>query len=229
MSKHRPLTAVAAALSALMLSGCAGSASPGVGVTVGDETISTSRIDAATKNVCEALAGQSEGGRVPLGAIKQGVVVRLALRAQSEQIAEDYDVSPSGTYQRSVTENTRAAALMPEEVRADYIDYMTMPALFNDVVDQVGRAKLAAEGFAEPTVEQVAAAGSDVFATWPNSNEFEFNPKYGVELKDGELAPADTELSYALSDDAKAAQAALGPEPDPAYANSLPSSQTCGN
>jgi len=209
-----------------MLSGCAGSASPGLGVTVGDETISASRIDAAAKNVCIAFSDQLKPGEVlPLGLIKQVVVDLFALTAQAEQIAEEYAISPSATHQREVAGHTRAASLMPEEVRADYIEYVSAVALRNDVAEQVGRAKLTAEGFAEPTIEQAGQAGSDVFATWPNANAIEVNPKYGVELVNGRFVPVDTSLSFAVSDDAKAGMAT---EIDPTYASSLPSSQRCG-
>lgn len=233
MTKHRPLTSaapvparvVAAALLTLLASACAGSASPGVGVRVGDETISASRIDDATVNMCTALSDRFEGQQVPMNVLKQGVVQLLALDAQAEQIAEDYDITPSGTYKRVVAENTRAASVMPEQVRTDYVEVMSAEALVTDVVEQVGRAKLVADGVAEPSVEQVGQAGSDVFRTWPDANGIEVNPKYGVELSDGALSPVDSSLSFAVSDEAKAGTAA---EPDPAYADRLPSSQRCG-
>ncbi len=219
--------AIAVTLSALLLSGCAGSASPGVAVKVGDETISTTRVDAATGHLCTALSDdfKAQGTVVPLGFIRGGVVQLLTLVSQSEQIAAQYDVSPGATYQRDVEERTRTAEALPQEVRADYIDVMSAQALAQDVLDQVGRAKLAAEGFAEPTTEQITQAGADVFDTWPNANGIEVDPKYGVKLIDGTLSPVDTNLSVAVSD---AAKAGLSSEPDVAYANSLPSNQRCG-
>jgi len=227
VSNPRLLPALAVGLSALLLSGCAGSASPGVAAKVGDETISSSRVDAATGHLCTALSDQFEGAGqiVPLGVIRQGVVQLLALGSEAEQIAEEYGVSPSANYERDVAERTRAASVMPEEVRADYIEVMSTQALASDILDQVGRAKLAAEGFDEPTVDQITQAGADVFKVWPDANGIEVDPKYGVELSDGQLVPTDTNLSFALSDEAKAGLAA---EPDAAYVNSLPSSQRCG-
>jgi hypothetical protein len=212
-------------LSALLLSGCAGSASPGVAAKVGDETISSSRVDEATGHLCTALSDQFEGQVVPLSVIRQGVLQLLALASEAEQIAEEYGVSPSANYERDLAERTRAASVMPEEVREDYIEVMSTQALASDILDQVGRAKLAAEGFDEPTVDQVTQAGADVFKVWPDANGIEVDPKYGVELSDGQLVPTDTNLSFAVSDEAKAG---LATEPDPAYANSLPSSQRCG-
>ena len=162
---------------------------------------------------------------MPLGVIRQGVVQLLALASQTEQIAEEYGVTPSANYERDVAEHKRAASVMPEEVRADYIEVMSTQALAGDVLDQVGRAKLAAEGFAEPTVDQITQAGADVFKVWPDANGIEIDPKYGVELSDGQLVPTDTNLSFAVSDEAKSGLAA---EPDAAYVSSLPSNQRCG-
>lgn len=227
MSYPRLLPALAVGLSALLLSGCAGSASPGVAAKVGDETISVSRVDEASGHLCTALSDQFEGAGqvVPLGVIRQGVVQLLALASEAEQIAEEYGVTPSSTYERDVAERTSAASVMPEEVRADYIEVMSTQALASDILDQVGRAKLAAEGFTEPTVEQITQAGTDVFTVWPDANGIEVDPKYGVKLSDGQLVPTDTNVSFAYSDQAKAG---LEAEPDAAYVNSLPSNQRCG-
>jgi hypothetical protein len=214
-------------LSAVLLSSCAGSASPGVAAKVGDETISASRVNEATGHMCTALSDQFEGAGqvVPLGLIRQGVVQLLALGSEAEQIAEDYGVTPSANYERDVAERIRAASVMPDEVRADYIEVMSTQALANDVLEQVGRAKLEAEGFDEPTIDQITQAGADVFKVWPDANGIEVDPKYGIRLTDGQLVPTDTNLSFAVSDEAEAGLAA---EPDAAYVNSLPSSQRCG-
>ncbi len=231
MSNPRLLPALAplvsGVLASVLLSGCAGSASPGVAAKIGDETISASRVDEATANMCTALSAQfkSSGTIVPMGVIRQGVVQLLALGSQSEQIADEYAVAPSVNYERDVAERERAASVMPEEARADYIEVMSTQALANDILEQVGRAELAAEGFTEPTVDQVTQAGADVFKVWPDVNGIEVDPKYGVELTNGQLAPADTNLSFALSDGSRAGMSA---EPDAAYVSSLPSNQRCG-
>lgn len=227
MSNRLP-SVLALGLSAWLLSGCAGSASPGVGLTVGDEKISASRIDAATANVCDAFSDQLEadGEIVPLRLVKERVVQLLALRSASEQIADEYDISPSPEYEQQVTGYKKGAAEMPEEIRADFIEFVSAQDLQNDVINQVGRLMLAADEIEDPTVEQVIEAGQDVFVTWRDANGIEVNPKYGVELADdGLLVPADTSLSFAVSDVAKAGMSA---EEDPAYAASLPRNQRCG-
>ena len=55
------LAGVVAAVAAFTLSGC-GSASPGVAVRVGDETLSTTRVDELTVAYCEGVTPQLESG-----------------------------------------------------------------------------------------------------------------------------------------------------------------------
>ena len=52
-----------------------------------------------------------------------------------------------------------------------------------------------------------------------------FDPKFGVDLVDGEARPVDTSLSYPVGE---AAVAGAQQNPDPSYAQTLPGSQRCG-
>lgn len=226
MHKFR-LLAPAILTATLMLTGCAGSSSPGVAAQVGDETITVTRVDETTRHLCTALSEQyeAEGRVVPLSIIRQGVLQFLVVRSQAEQLAEDHGIEPSAAYEQAVAEQTRIAAGLPEEVREDYVEVLTTDAFATDIAGQVGQAKLAEEGFEEPTQEQVQQAGRDAFLSWPDANGIEVDPKYGIRLVDGALTATDTNLSFAVSDEAKAGAA---DEPDPAYVSSLPSSQRCG-
>ena len=227
MSKTRALSGVALGAAALLLSGCAGSASPGVAVEVGDETISAQRVDAAAGHMCTALEDdfQSQNTVVPMSFLRSGVVRLLTLSSQARQIADAYGVEPGAAYARDVAQRERTASVFPDEVRADYVEIMSANALANDILEQVGRAKLEAEGFADPTVDQIGQAGSDVFATWPDAHGVDIDPKYGVELVDGKIVSTDTNLSVAVGE---LAQKGLASDPDPAYAGTLPSHQRCG-
>ena len=73
MSKTRLMTGATLGVAALLLSGC-GSASPGVAVQVGDETLSVRDVDGAAGHVCTALGDQFEAGSttVPMGFVRQG-------------------------------------------------------------------------------------------------------------------------------------------------------------
>lgn len=230
MSKTRLKTAVrtvgAMALAGLVLTGC-GSASPGVAVEVGDETISTRSVDEASAHVCTALGEdfESSGRVVPMGFIRQGVVQLMTLESTAMQIAEEYGVEPGAAYQRELAQLERTAAGLPEEVREDYVEVMSANALANDVLEQVGRASLTAEGFTDPTVEQVTQAGTDIFTSWPDTHGVEVDPRYGLEMVDGALTPVDTNLSVAVGE---TATSGLATEPDPTYAGTLPETHRCG-
>lgn len=233
MSNPRLLSAILG-VSVLLLSGCAGSASPGVAARVGDETISVSRVDEATAHLCAALAGslEADGKVLALRQLRQDILRDMMLRSQAEQVAEEYDLSPSVAFKRAVADITTAVAALPEEVRAEigddrerFIDFLSANVLATETEIQVGQVKLAAEGFVEPTAEQVQQAGQDAFASWRDANGIEVDPKFGLELKDGQLTATDTSLSFAVSEGANAGLAA---EPDAGYVNSLPSSQRCG-
>ena len=224
MSAARRIAALGAA--GLALSGC-GSASPGVAVEVGDQEISTGRVDSAAAHMCTALSEQfeAEGTTVPMGFVRQGVVQLLTLRAQAEQIAEEYGVEPGSTYTNDVSQREITAESMPEEVREDYVELTSANALAQDVLEQVGRIRLEEQGVADPTLEQVSQAGVDVFNVWPDANGVEIDPRYGLENVDGVLTPVDTNLSVAVSD---AAKSGLAQEPDVAYARTLPATHRCG-
>lgn len=224
MRATRTMVAIAAA--GVVLTGC-GSASPGVAVEVGDEEISIDRVDTAADHMCTALSDQfeAEGTTVPMGFVRQGVVQLLTLRAQAEQIAEEYGVEPGSTYQNDVAQRRATAASMPEEVRDDYVELTSANALAQDVLEQVGRIKLEQAGVSDPTVDQVTQAGVDVFNVWPDANGVDIDPRYGLRNVDGVLTPVDTNLSVAVSD---AAKAGLNEKPDAAYARTLPLTHRCG-
>lgn len=227
MRPTRLLTGSVVGLAGLLLSGCAGSASPGVAVAIGDDSISTSRVDTASAHVCTALDAEFRGNGtvLPMGFIRQGVVQLLALSSQAQQIAEQYDVAPGSAYERDLAQRERTASAFPAEVRDDYVAVMSANALANGVLDAAGRAKLADEGFTKPTVEQVTQAGTEIFTTWPDAHGVRIDPRYGVALVDGKLSPVDTNLSVAVGDDAKAG---LATEPDTVYAQTLPAHHRCG-
>lgn len=221
---------VALAAAGLALSACGG-AHPGVAVEVGDREISARHVDSATSHFCTAIReGIEENGNVySMEFVRQRVVELLTLRAQTEQIAEEYDVEPGAVYREAVAQAEKTAAAQPEEVRADYVEVSTAGAMAQDVLEQVGRIELEEKGVEDPTPEQVSQAGIDVFTVWPDVNGVTVNPRYGLENVDGLLAPVDTTVAVAVSEPAKnGLTSALAPEPDVAYARSLAPEQRCG-
>ncbi|CAA9377512.1 hypothetical protein [uncultured Nocardioides sp.] len=228
MSSRRPLAVALATVSAgAVLSGCAGSASPGVAVDVDGQTISVAEVDRGTAAVCTSVEPdlRGAGNTVALGNVRQFVVTLLAASEQARQLADEYGVKPGPEFSRQVSQLRLTSRAFPEEVREDYVEVMSAEPLVTSVVDAVGRASLEQDGVADPTVEEISQRGQDLFQSWPDQHAIDVDPRYGLAMVDGQLQPADTNLSVAVGDVAKSASAT---EPDPVYARTLPAGHRCG-
>jgi hypothetical protein len=223
VSKTRLMTAATLAVAGLLLSAC-GSAAPGVAARIGDEELTVREVDSVAAHYCTARS-RDLGAAVPMGYVRRYVIRYLTLRSQALQIADEYGVEPGSTYRNDVAQRLGTAGTMPEEVRQDYIDIESATALAQDVIGQVGEIVLDRQGVSNPTTEQVTQAGVDVFNTWPDAHGVEFDPRYGVENVDSVLTPIDTNTSVAVSDTAKSG---LSADPDPAFAETLPTTHRCG-
>ncbi|WP_426241887.1 hypothetical protein [Nocardioides sp. LHG3406-4] len=226
-SFRRHLVAAVAAVSAgALLSGCTGGASPGVAVDVDGDTITVAQVDRATSAVCTSVEPDLRGSEttVALGNVRQFVVSLLTASAQARQLAAEYDVEPGAAYARQVDQLRLTAQAFPQDARHDYVEVMSTEALVNAVVDAIGRESLSRDGVTDPSVEEVAQRGQDLFESWPDQHPVDIDPRYGLEVVDGQVVPADTNLSVAVGDTAKDAMAT---EPDPVYARTLPTGQRC--
>lgn len=224
MSRTRWTTAAGLATAAVLLSGCG--TTPGVALTVGDDEISHARVDEATRHLCTGLGEQfeSQGTVIPMAFLRQTVVRLLALRSEATQIAEAYGVEPGTVYANDVAQRRDAASSMPEEAREDYVLVFSSGGLATDIAQQVGSIVLEEQGVAEPTPEEVQQAGVDVFTTWPDAHGLEVDARYGLEEVQGELRPADTNYSVAVSD---TAEQGLLEDPDPSFVNDLATNHRC--
>lgn len=218
----------------LLLSGCGVAGTdfnPGVAARVGDDVVSTEEVDDLTNGYCGAVEQlvQDGGQLLPLAAFKTGIVAQLALKTAAEQIAADYDVTPSADYKTSLNAIKDQAETVPASHRADYIEVLSTQPYYIDLLTQVGAIKLAEEGEQDPTIDFQQARGQDEFAAWAEREGLEFDPRYGITLVDGAPSPTDTDITYAATDIAKAGvEAAFTQEPDAAYAASLPAAAVCG-
>lgn len=234
----RRLLGAGLGLAALALTGC-GSAAPGVAATIGDDTISVNEVDETTRAVCAALeAGLfgDQGGPLPTANLRVGALELLVVSSQARQIAEEYGVEPGADYDRQVASLERAAAAagLSDEHVEGYVRFASTEALSVSVIDQVGEQQLIADGAEDPTVEDASAAGTEIFTQWPQDQEIEFDPRFGVGLQDGGYSATDTGLSVPVSETAQ--RSVIPPdatdqergERTAAYAASLPSHLTCG-
>lgn len=224
--------AVAVALPCLLLlSGCGIAETqfhPGVAVEVGDRSISTDRVDELTSGFCAAVEDQiATGGQsFPLSLFKRGIVGQLALQSAVEQLAEDFDVTPGSAYQSQLAQIETEAEGLAASGRDEYVEVQATLPYVSDVLTQIGGILLAREGEQEPTLDFQQARGLDELATWVDREGVTFDPRYGVELVEGEPQPVDTSLAFAVSDVAKGGMSQ--DTPDPNYVASLPLSATCG-
>lgn len=220
----RPALALAA--TAVLLSGC-GAAQPGVAAQIGEETIALSQVDDAAQAVCRSFEEQlrSSSQLVPMSQMRQYSLSLLAASSEARQIAEEYGVEPDAAFQTEVANYTRTAANLPEELREVYVEVMTAEALVTSVIAESGEAALVAEGVVNPTTEQAAQRGSDIFSTWPDVNGVEVDPRFGLKLVDGQLQLAETSLSVPVSEVAVEGGAE---QPGADFVGSLPVGHRCG-
>ncbi|MDN4171410.1 hypothetical protein QWY28_00480 [Nocardioides sp. SOB77] len=231
MKQARPLLGLAAASTLLasgLLSGCgvAGTGfSPGLAASVGDTSITTDRVDAVAASYCDAITPQLEGQVLPNRYLTSGVAGQLALAAAAEQLAAEHGVEPGDQYAGQVAQLEQAVAQLPEDQQDAVVEVESAGSLVSDLVLGVGRTLAEEQGVADPTEEQVAQLGNEALAAWIEDNDVELNPRYGVELRDGQPLDTDTETSVAVGD---VATAAMAESPDQEYAAALPDAQRCG-
>jgi hypothetical protein len=226
---------VAAAVPCLvLLSGCGVAETqfnPGVAVRVGDETISTDRVDELTTAFCAAVDDQiAQGGQsLPLAGFKSGIAAQLAMISAIDQLNERYDVTPSSDYRAQVAQDEAQAPGISGDDLDAYVEVVSAQAYISDMLTQIGAVELAEEGEEDPTLDFQQARGQDELAAWMEREGVTFDPRYGYEMVDGRPEPVDTALTFAVSDNATGAIARTADgAPDPNYVASLPLSATCG-
>jgi hypothetical protein len=208
-----------------LVSGCA-SARPGVAAQVGDSRVTLAAVDEATADLCTAFLPQiqEEGKTYPLKVLSVFVAGSLTRQAIARQVSREYDVPLPASYQEAVDAAEAEAEAKPEEVRASFIKLSQARPYAAAIQAEVGRRSLEAEGADASDAEAQAARGAKIFAEWVEDNTVEIDPRYGLAIIDGQVAPADTSVSLAQS---PAALAGAAEEMDPAAAALLPASQRC--
>lgn len=221
MTRVSSLAGLAVAATVL-LTGCGSvpDLTPGVGVRVDDTTYSMGEVDDLATTYCQAVETQLREGEAVAGSLVSGQVAgSLALRAAAEQFAAETGVEPDATL-----------AQVEQQLESSIAD---LPAAQQEAVREVNLAspyaqavQLAAGKQAGETDPQAALeAGQQAFADWLDEQDVRIDPRFSVALVDGAVAPADTSVSFPVSD---AATGGSAQEPDPAYASALPQTQRCG-
>jgi hypothetical protein len=193
-------------------------------VEVGDEQITTSEVDEVTTQFCAALQEplDQQAQTIPHGYFRGGIAGVLAMREVASQVAADYGVeADSDEYLEQLAQLRDQVAPLPESQQEAVIQVESSPFYVQAVQAAVGEEVLGGEG----EDSDFEAAGAEEMQRWIDDNGVEFDPSLNTTIRDGQVAPADDSLSFAVSEGAKAGQEE---QPNSALAAELPDSQRCG-
>ena len=219
MTRIRLIALASASIFVLTGCGTVPGFNPGVAARVGDDTVTMNRVDDVTAAYCRAAEAQLQEGQVlPQHYLRGQVAGALALRVAADQFAAEQGVSASEDYDQAVAQARDQLGSMPEDQIEALIDVQGVPIYVQAVEKSVGEQQGASGGDA-------TKAGQKAFLAWLDGQDIDLDPRLGVSIDKGATAPADTSLSYGLSDTATKANA---DQPDADYAAALPDSQRCG-
>lgn len=226
VSRWRAAALSLAGLTALgTLAGC-GALHPGIAVQSGGDTISLSRVDEVTRDVCVVIQSDPRSqGTYAMEAVRRGVVRSLAMRLAASQLAEHYDVSTGKDYATQTKLYERNLSQVEPDVRANAIEVLTAPDYVQAIVEKVGAIELANEGVDDPTSTDISDKGTAVLQAWSEEHSLEIDPRFDLALGDNGVESSRRDTSYAVSD--FATQAATD-QPADTFVNALPPSQRCG-
>jgi hypothetical protein len=212
-------------LAAGLLGGCA-SARPGVAAEVGSTRLTLADVDEATADICTAFLPQikEQGATYPLKVLSNFVTGSLTRQAIARQVAEENDLLLPATYDEQMAEAEKAAEEIPSEVRETYLELAKAGPYADTIMLVAGRQALIDEGVPSSTQEEQAARGKEVFAAWVSEHTVEIDPRFGLEVVDGDVVPTDTSVAVPVS---PAALAGAAEQMDQAVAAALPESQRC--
>lgn len=209
-----------------LLAGC-GEIHPGAAVQVGEQRVNMSDIDELSVDVCEAFSPQFKQQQqiIPMRYVKQAVVQAATMRELARQIADDRDIDEPASYRAELVKVEEQAEQVPASVRDSFIEFQSASPYVSAILLQAGGEALQEEGQAQPSNEEAAARGASLLADYAREVGVDIDPRYGLELQDGEIVPTDRSVSLAVGDLATRAAAS---EPDQEYAASLGDAQRCG-
>ncbi|WP_240617386.1 hypothetical protein [Nocardioides speluncae] len=226
-SVRRRLAAAAIGVAAVsLLAGC-GQIHPGAAAQVGEQRVTMSEVDDIAADVCTAFEPQFQQQQqiIPMRYVKQAVVQAATMRELVRQVAEERAVDAPESYREDLAKVEAQAADVPASARDSFIEFLSTEPYVNAMLLQAGGEALQDEGQAQPTNEEAAARGASLLSDYAREVGVDIDPRYGLELQDGEIVPTDRSVSLAVSDLATRAEAA---EPDQEYAANLGESQRCG-
>lgn len=223
------LAVVAAA--GLLLAGCSGGPHPSAAAVVGDQTVSMTDVDAGSQAFCDYVKGQLPAGQsVPMSTLRLVTVQALATRAQADQVADEYDVTPSAQYRTAYQTASTQIGLVDGDLVDTLAPIVTAGDYYNSIAAAIGSKQLAAAGHPDASYSDQVAAGGTLLEDWKSAHDFVLAPVFDTSA---DFAYESGGLSVPVSDSAKAGVAMVegfitNQQPDFEAAADLPPSQRCG-
>jgi hypothetical protein len=232
-----PVVAVVAA-AGLLLTGCGGSLGihPGAAATVGDQTVSMTKIDDTTKSFCIAYVKQSQQsqqgatGPLPMGTFRSYVASSLAQRLLGRELADQYSVEPAADYQRQVDQYEQGLAASPADERDAVVQVAAAQAYLQNVQISIGQLLTGNTGTSNAEVKAQLQRGEVATQDWLNDHDVSIDPVFGIDVDGGKFTPGHhDQTSYAVSALARGGVEADtgGQGPPDSYTSALPPSQIC--
>lgn len=215
---------LAGAAATLLLGGC-GITLPNQAAQVGDESISTARVDDLADGVCGTWNALGSQTMMSLGRVRGDAAFGLAQRSLADQMAKDYGVAVSDSYHQIVQQ---AVSGLPDSVTQKQEDELVEVYLAKYYLDDISRsaAKVALEdaGVDNPGQAEIENRAKALRAEYEADHPVTFDPKFGLRYDD--LDPVrGGDTSYAVS---KLAQDGMKPDESPTVLQALPADQRCG-
>lgn len=219
--------ALVVASAAMFLTGCG--MHPGAAIVAGDETISDQEVDDAAAALCASTVSSAEAQGQPRPELaargaRQAAVQLLLDSELSRQFGEAQGIeADQQEVSAALAQNAQGIEAIPPAQREDFRELFRGFQEGQLILDEAGRASLAAQGNAEPQQEEISTEGIRLRDEWAADLDVEVDPRYG-EYADGTVTPVSGSLSIPVSE--RAAQGANA-EPPTEWTAGLPASQKC--
>jgi hypothetical protein len=215
-----------AAAAAILLAGC--SQHPGSAAVVGNDAISTQRVDEVAQALCSSQAGnaQAQGRELASRGARQGALQVLLDSDISRQFGESKGVQPNqGQVSAALASNADQIDALPpaqrdafREALKDYVEGRLM-------LLEVGRQYLASKGRANADESQAVAVGQKLRGDFAKKLNIQVDPRYGTfDQAKGSFTPTSGSLSVPAS---QGATDGSSPDPSAGWVASLPATQRC--
>lgn len=217
----RSLAGLAVA-AAVTLSGCSSvpALNGGVAARVADETVTMQEVADTSALYCSAIETRLADGQVlPGSAVSSEVAGALALRAAADQFAAEQGITADPIFEQAQEALDTDIAELPESQQEAVREVFLAPDYVTAV--QVAAGKQLDSG---ADAEAAQSAGEEAFAAWIDDHDVRIDPRFNITIDGGVRGRAATDVSYPVSDGAKAAVSGE----DPTLAAGLPSNQRCG-